>query len=114
MLSLTGLFKHLFRLEVHSVSFRRSVLGSTTAVFIYHISHGCSGRTLLDSARISYFFHSCTIDYTYFPVSIAVRSLLFGGIFAKFHDLGVVQVGDPVRFFADLVDLLRLAQVLDE
>ena len=51
------------------------------------------------------------------PISrcIAVRTLLFGRIFAKFEDLGVVQVGDHVlRFFADLVDLLRLAQVLNE
>ena len=38
---------------------------------------------------------------------------MFGRIFAKFEDLGVVQVGDQVlRFFAELVDLLRLAQVL--
>ena len=41
--------------------------------------------------------------------------MLFGRIFAKFEDLGVVQVGDQIlRFFAELVDLLRLAQVLKE
>ena len=45
-------------------------------------------------------------DYSYFTVSIAVRTVLFGRIFAKFEDLGVVQVGDQVlRFFAELVDL---------
>ena len=32
-----------------------------------------------------------------------------------FEDLGVVHVGDQVlRFFAELVDLLRLSQVLNE
>ena len=46
---------------------------------------------------------------------VAVRTLLFGRIFARFEDLGVVHVGDQVlRFFAELVDLLRLAQVLKE
>ena len=41
--------------------------------------------------------------------------MLFGRIFAKFEDLGVVHVGDHVlRFFTELVDLLRLAQVLKE
>ena len=44
-----------------------------------------------------------------------MRTLLFGRNFAKFEDLGVVHVGDKVlRFFAELVDLLRLAQVLKE
>ena len=33
-----GLFKHLFRLVVHLLSFRRSVLHSTTAVFLDHMS----------------------------------------------------------------------------
>ena len=41
------------------------------------------------------------------PVGVAVRTLLFGRIFAKFEDLGVVHVGDQVLpFFAELVDLL--------
>ena len=41
--------------------------------------------------------------------------MLFGRGFAKFEDLGVVHVGDQIlRFFAELVDLLRLAQVLKE
>ena len=48
-------------------------------------------------------------------MGIAVRTLQFGRIFAKFEDLGVVQVGDQIlRFSAELVDLLRLAQVLKE
>ena len=52
---------------------------------------------------------------TYFPVGIAVKTLLFGRIFAKFEDLGVVQVGDQtMRFSAELVDLVRLAEVLKE
>ena len=38
VLSLSGLFKHLFRLVVHLLSFRRSVLGSTTAVLLDHVS----------------------------------------------------------------------------
>ena len=41
--------------------------------------------------------------------------MLFGRGFAKFEDLGVVHVGEQIfRFFAELIDLLRLAQVLKE
>ena len=41
--------------------------------------------------------------------------MLFGRIFEKFEDLGVVHVGDQVlRFFAERVDLLRLFQILNE
>ena len=55
------------------------------------------------------------MNYTYFPVGIAVRTLLCGRIFAKFEDLGVVHVGDQImRFSAELVDLVRLAEVLKE
>ena len=55
------------------------------------------------------------MDYSHFPVGIAVRTLLFGRIFAKFEDLGVVHVGDQVlRFLAELVDLIRLSQILNE
>ena len=50
-----------------------------------------------------------------FPVGIAIGALLLGRVFAKLEDLGVVHVGDQIlRFFAELVDLLRLAQVLKE
>ena len=55
------------------------------------------------------------MDYSHFPVGIAVRALLYGRNFAKFEDLGVVHVGDQaLRFFAELVDLLRLSQVLNK
>ena len=55
------------------------------------------------------------MNETYFPVGIAVKTLLFGRIFAKFEDLGVVHVGDQImRFSAELVDLVRLAEVLKE
>ena len=104
--SLSGFLKHLLRLEVHLLSFRRSLLSST--------STDCPGRTPLDSAKISYFFHSCNRLFP-LPAGIAVRTLQFGRIFAKFEDLGVVHVGDQVlRFFAELVDLLRQSQVLNE
>ena len=44
-----------------------------------------------------------------------MRALLLGRGFAKFEDLGVVHVGDQIlRFFTELIDLLRLAQVLQE
>ena len=39
-LFLTCLFEHLFRCVVHSLSFRRSVFGSTTAVFLETHSKG--------------------------------------------------------------------------
>ena len=40
---------------------------------------------------------------------------MFGRMFAKFEDPSVVHVGDQVlRFFAELVDLLRLSQVLNK
>ena len=55
------------------------------------------------------------MDYSHFPVGIAVRTLLFGRNFAKFEDLSVLHVGDQIlRFFAELVDLLRLSQVLNK
>ena len=58
---------------------------------------------------------TAAIDYYNFPVEIAVKTLLFGRIFAKFEDLAVVQIGDQVlRFRAELVDLLRLAQIFPE
>ena len=55
-------------------------------------------------------------DNVEFPEGIAIGALLFGRVFAKLEDLGVVHAGDQVllRFFAELVDLLRLAQVLKE
>ena len=41
--------------------------------------------------------------------------MLFGRIFAKFEDVGVVHVGDQVLpFLAELVNLLRLSQILNK
>ena len=117
---LSGLFEHLFRLVAHLLSFRRSVFGPTTAVLLNHISRdwGDVMVVLLELCwTLRRFQNSSTaaIDYSFFPVGIAVRTLLFRRIFAKFEDLGVVQVGDLIlRFFAELVYLLRLAQVLEE
>ena len=58
---------------------------------------------------------TAAMDYSHFPESIAVRAELFGRIFAKLEDLGVVHLGDQIlRFLAELIDLLRLVQVLKE
>ena len=120
VLFLTCLFQHLFRLVVHSLSFRRSVLGPTTAALLNHVSRdwGVVTAVLVELWWTPPGFHissTATNDFTQFPVGIAIRTLLFGRIFAKFEDLVVVQVGEQVlRFFAELVDLLRLTQVLNE
>ena len=120
VLFLTCLLNHLFRLVVHSLSFRRSVFHSTTAVLLNHISRDWRNVVvvLIELCWTPRRFHissTAAIDYTNFPVSIAVRTLLFGEISAKFEDLGVVQVGNQIlRFFAELVDRLLLAQVLKE
>ena len=45
-------------------------------------------------------FHFCStaaMGYTYFPVGITVRTLLFDRIFAKFEDLGVVKSCDSFQ-----------------
>ena len=48
-------------------------------------------------------------DKTYFPVDIAIKTLLFGRIFVKFEKY---IVGDQIlRFCAELVDLLRLTSL---
>ena len=39
---------------------------------------------------------STAVAFTGFPVGIALRTLLFGRIFAKFEDLDVVHVGDQI------------------
>ena len=120
VLSLSGLFKHLFRLVVHLLSFRRSVLRSTTAVcLITYPGIEVTSRLFWSNSvglRVEFIISSTTaIDYTHFPAGIAVKTLLFGRVFAKFEDLGIVHVGDQIlRFFAELVDLLRLSQVLKE
>ena len=61
------------------------------------------------------FSSTTAVDDADFPVGIAIGALLFERVFAKLEDLGVVHVGDQIlRFFTELVDLLRLAQVLKE
>ena len=106
MLFLTGLNQHLFRLVVHSLSFSRYVFGTTTAVLLDNISKDWTPRGF----RIS---STAAMDHSEFPVSIALRTLLFRRIVEKYKDLCVVDVGDEIlRFVAELVDLLRLAPVL--
>ena len=70
MLFLTRFFQHLFRLVVHLLSFRRSVFGHDCCSSWARIQgmrwrRGCSARTLLDSAMISYFFQSCNRLYRF-------------------------------------------------
>ena len=65
MLFLTGLNHHLFRLVVHSLSFRSYVFGTTTAVLLDNKAKDWGGVVVvlvelwLNSSKISYFFHSC-------------------------------------------------------
>ena len=106
--SLWGLFKHLSRLVIHLLSFRRSMLHSTTAVLLDHIARDWGDVTvvlveLCWTHRRLHISSTAAIDYSYFPVGIAVKTLLFGRIFAKFEDLGVVQVGDQVLRFLNLL-----------
>ena len=111
-------FKHLLHMEAHLLSFRSTVLDSTASVFLDHVSRdwGDVAVVLVELRWTSRRFHissTAAIDYSHFPVGIAVRTLLFGRIFAKF--LGVVHVGDQcLRIFAELVDLLRLFQILNK
>ena len=83
VLFLTCLFDHLFCLVVHSLSFRRSVFHSTTAVLINHISRdwGNVAVVLIDLCWTPRRFHissTAAIDKTNFPIRIVVRTLLFG------------------------------------
>ena len=118
VLFLTGLFQHLFRLVVHCLSFRRSVFGTVTTILLNDIARdwGHVVVVLLEVRWTPRRFHissSNAVDQPNIPVGIAFRTLLFGRIFAKFEDLGVVHVSDQfLRFFAESVDLLRLAQFL--
>ena len=47
MLSLTGLFQHLFRLVVHSLPFRRSVFDTATAVLLDDVARDRSDVVLV-------------------------------------------------------------------
>ena len=47
--------------------------------------------------------------------SIAIRALFLGRGFAQLEDLGIARVGDQLlRLFAELINLPRLLQVLQE
>ena len=65
VLSLTGLLKHLFRLVgpffvvLKVRAWLHDCCSSKSHIQGLRWRHGWSGRTLLDSARISFFFHSC-------------------------------------------------------
>ena len=86
---LTGFFKHLFRLVVHSLSFRRSVLGTTTAVLLDHVSRDRGDVTVPRRFHVS---------------SATARTLLSGRISTEFEDLGVVQ--SAIKSFDSLLNLL--------
>ena len=107
-------FLSMSRPVLQLLSFRRSVLLSTTAVFLDHISRDWGDVTVVQfelcwTPRTLHISSTTAIEYSYFPLGIAVWTSVL------FKDFGVVQVGDQVlRFFAELVDLLRLAQVLNE
>ena len=95
VLSLSGLVKHLFRLVVHLLSFRSSVSGSTASVFLNHASRDWGDVTVVRvklrwTPRRLHFSSTAAIDYSHFPVGFAVKTLLFGRMFAKFEDLGDV------------------------
>ena len=79
---LSGLFKHLSRLVVHLLSFRRTVLVSTTAVFLDHLSRDCGDVTvvLVDfcwTPRRLHISSTAAVDHSHFPrvcsQEIAVR-----------------------------------------
>ena len=83
-----GLFLHLSRLVVHLMSFGKSVLHSTTAVFIDHSSRDWGDVTvvlveLCWTPRRLQISSTAAMDYSCFPVEIAVRTLLFGRIYGK-------------------------------
>ena len=106
---LSGFLKHLLRLEVHVLS----LLNSTFSVFLDHVSRDRGDVTVVLvelrwTSRRLHISSTAPIDYFHFTVGIAIRTLLFGRIFAKFEDLGVVHVGDQVlRFLAELVDCFK-------
>ena len=101
MLSLSGLLKHLFGMVVHILSFGSSVLGSTTAVFLDHVDF--------------LFIPQLQEIIPVFPVALQSGHCCLE-VFSQSSKISVfVHVGDQIlRFFAGLVDLLRLSQVLNE
>ena len=110
VLFLTCRFEHLFRCVVHSLSFRRSVLGSTTAVFLDDISRDWGDVTvvLVELRWTPRRFHIS-------PAAHCSQNIAVWNNFRKVRTSRCCSVGDQfLRFFAELVDLLRLAQVLKE
>ena len=75
------------------LSFRRSVLGSTTAVFLDHVSRDWGDVTvvLVDlrwTPRRLHISSTAAKDYSYFQWAVQLGHC-FGRCFAKFDDLGV-------------------------
>ena len=119
MLSLSGFLKHLLRMKYIFCLSEAPCLAPRLLFFLIT----CPGIEVTSrlfwsnrwTSRRLHISSTAAIDYSHFPVGIAVKALLFGRIFAKLEDLGVVHLGDQIlRFFAQLVDLLRLAQILKE
>ena len=74
--SVSGLVQHLLRMELHILSFRSSVLGSTASVFLDHVSRDWSDVTVVLvelrwTSRRLHISSTAAIDYSYFPVGIA-------------------------------------------
>ena len=59
--SLSGFLKHLLRMVVHSLSFRRSVFGTTTAVFIKQIS--LSNPSLQELVSVNFQFDIYSLQF---------------------------------------------------
>ena len=72
--------QHLFRMVVHLLSFRSSVLGSTTAVLLNHVSRDSGDVTVVLvelrwTPRRIHISSTHAIDNFHFQASIAVRTL---------------------------------------
>ena len=80
---------------------KRSVFGTATAVLLDDKARDW-GDVVVVLLELCWFlrrFHISSTtakDFNGFQVGIALRTLLFGRIFAKFEDLGVVHVGDQI------------------
>ena len=104
-------FSILFRQVVHSLLFRRSVPGSTTCCSSQSRIQGWGEVTAVlvelcwNCARISYLYHNCIRLYLFFPVGIAVRTLLFGRIFEKSSKISVLFIS-AIKSCDSLLNLL--------
>ena len=73
------------------------MLGPTSSVFLDHVSRDRGDVTVVRvelrwTPRGLHISSAAVIDYSYFPVCIALRAVLFGRMFAKFDDLGEMYV----------------------